>query len=180
MIESGNSKGKSKFVSYVFGIMMTLFICGYLFVMYRSKSFNSVITITICLFSIISLLTFIYAIYIRPSYAELPKQKSNEEFLELLRSTIDIPSKKICAYCQIEKPEKARHCFICKRCVLEHDQHCFMLNNCVGKDNRQFVIAYLSSTSILMGSIVLSVILLFTGTTCGKGKDSKEEDSKHH
>ena len=54
-----------------------------------------------------------------------------------------------------------------------------MLNNCVGKDNRQFVIAYLASTSILMFSIILSAILLFTGATCGDGKDSKKSDDEN-
>ena len=121
MIESGNAKGRHRLVSVVFGVVMTLFISMYLYVMFKSKSFDKPQVIAISLFSVISLLTFIYAIYIKPSYAELPKQRSADEFLELLRSNIDFPNKKICAYCQIEKPEKARHCFICKRCVLEHD-----------------------------------------------------------
>jgi len=106
----------------------------------------------------ISLVAYIYAIYIRPEYAQLPEQKGDEAFLHLLRGLGNTQNKKICAYCQIEKPEKARHCFTCKRCVLEHDNHSFMLNNCVGKANRKFVITYLSTTSILLTSIVASAI----------------------
>ena len=110
----------------------------------------------------ISLVAYIYAIYIRPEYAQLPEQKSDEAFLDLLRGLGNTQNKKICAYCQIEKPEKARHCFTCKRCVLEHDNHSFMLNNCVGKANRKFVITYLSTTSILLASIVASAIAHWT------------------
>ena len=41
-----------------------------------------------------------------------------------------------------------------------------MLNNCVGKDNRVFVITYLTSTSILLTSIIISAILSLVGTQC--------------
>jgi predicted amidophosphoribosyltransferase len=80
----------------------------------------------------------------------------------MLKKVEELPHKKICAYCQIEKPDKARHCFICKRCVLEHDKHSFFLNNCIGKENRAFVIAYLLSTSVLLSCIILSALLHFT------------------
>jgi len=110
----------------------------------------------IAVFAVISLLTYMYAVYIRPSYAPLPTNKSDEEFLDLLKRISHQHNKKICAYCQIEKPDRARHCFICKRCVLDHDKHCYMLNNCVGKENRIFVIAYLLSTVLLLGTMGLS------------------------
>ena len=58
--------------------------------------------------------------------------------------------------------EKARHCFICKRCVLEHHRHSFILNNCVGKRNRIYVISYLSITSILLVLIILSALFHYT------------------
>ena len=110
----------------------------------------------------ISFLSYIYAIYIKPEYAQLPIQKSDEDFLDLLKKLEDQPHKKVCAYCQIEKPEKARHCFICKRCVIYHDKHSYFLNNCIGKDNRGFMIVYLICTTILLSCIVLSALFHFT------------------
>jgi hypothetical protein len=113
---------------------------------------------TLAAFACGSLVTYVCAVYRKPEYCQLPRSSGDEEFLELLKKHAHKPNKKICAYCKIEKPEKARHCFICKRCVLEHDKHFLMLNNCIGKNNRCPVIAYLAATSALMGLIILSTI----------------------
>ena len=92
----------------------------------------------------ITLVTYAYAVYIKPEYCPVPPKRSDQQFLDLLKQISHNPEKKICAYCQIEKTERSRHCFICQRCVCEHDNHCFMLNNCVGRQNRPAVIVYLT------------------------------------
>lgn len=158
----GNDHGRLRLVSLGFGALMTCLIGAYIALVYVTEQFDTWETAIICSLAAISLINYIYAIYIRPEYAQLPRNKSHEEFLNLLKKTMNNQDAKICAYCQIEKPQFGRHCFICRRCVLEHDCHCFMLNNCVGKDNRGFVIAYLLSTSLLLFWIVLSALFHFT------------------
>mgnify|MGYP002630855935 CR=1 FL=1 len=141
---------------------MTLLISIYLTLIFLSKEFQNAEVWLISTLAAISAITYCIAVYVRPHYADLPENKSDEEFLNLLRRIIHHSNKKICAYCQIEKKEKARHCFICKRCVLEHDSHCFMLNNCVGKHNRRFVLTYIIFTMLLLLCITLSAFFHLT------------------
>ena len=165
MVDGRAGAGRHRLVSVLYGLSMAFLIAGYLTLSRFSGSSSNVSSDIVSFFAVVTFLTFIYAIYIKPQYAPLPKTKTPDEFLDLLKRTQHHQNtKRICAYCQIEKPEKARHCFICKRCVLGHDRHCFMLNNCVGKDNRVFVITYLTSTSVLLASILISAILSLTGT----------------
>ena len=167
----GDDQGRLRLVSFIFGALKAGLVGAYLTLIYLTDQFDTWESAIICSLAAISLINYIYAIYILPEYAQLPRNKSHEEFLNLLKSTMNNPDAKICAYCQIEKPQFGRHCFICRRCVLEHDCHCFMLNNCVGKDNRGFVIAYLFTTSLLLFWIVLSALFHFTDVLKDKNKD---------
>jgi len=159
---------------------MCAYNVGYLAVMYLSGEFQIYETSIVTALTIISMITYAYAVYIKPEYAQLPARRSDQQFLELLKTISHQPDKKICAYCQIEKTERARHCFICKRCVLEHDRHCFMLNNCVGKQNRPFVIAYLGATSILLVMMALSTIFHLTRVVPVSNNSSVGQDHQHN
>jgi hypothetical protein len=159
----------------MFGFLMCLIIGGYITMMYQSLEFEIYETTTIAAMASVSLLSYIYAIYIKPEYAQLSTSNSDEDFLHLLKKLEGEPNKKICAYCRIEKPEKARHCFICKRCVLEHDKHSFFLNNCVGKENRPFVLANQVCTSVLLLTIVLSALFHYTHVIGDKMPDDKHD-----
>ena len=172
-LETGNADGRYLITSIALTALTGLFVGGYLALMYYSKEFQAFETSSIAALAAICLITYIYAICIKPDYAQLPEEKTEEQFFNLLKTLVNQPSKKICAYCQIEKPDKARHCFICGRCCLEHDSHCFLLNNCVGKGNRGFVIAYLFSTSMLLSTIVFSAIFHMTNVI--NPKEEKED-----
>ena len=45
------------------------------------------------------------------------------------------PLPSYCKKCDIERPPRAHHCKVCKRCVLEYDHHCPWVNNCIGLNN---------------------------------------------
>ncbi|EGR27816.1 hypothetical protein IMG5_188420 [Ichthyophthirius multifiliis] len=60
----------------------------------------------------------------------------DEILLELFK--IENDQSKICIDCQILKPNRSRHCEICKQCVKVYDHHCPWINNCVGAHNLVF------------------------------------------
>lgn len=95
----GDDHGRLRLVSFAFGFLMTCLIGGYLALVYASPQYRLYETIAICSLAAISLINYIYAVYIRPEYAQLPKIKSDEALLSLLRRTHNQPDVKICAYC---------------------------------------------------------------------------------
>ena len=81
-----------------------MIIAVYITMMYTTMQFRLEEIVPISSMAAISLVTYIYAIYIKPEYAQLPATKSDEQFLDLLKKVEDLPHKKVCAYCRIEKP----------------------------------------------------------------------------
>jgi len=64
---------------------MMAMIGGYLAMMYLSEEFQIAETSLIASLAVISLLTYMYAVYVRPEYAQLPIERTDEEFLALLK-----------------------------------------------------------------------------------------------
>lgn len=45
--------------------------------------------------------------------------------------------KRFCQKCNFDKPDRAHHCRVCKKCILKMDHHCPWLNNCIGHRNQK-------------------------------------------
>lgn len=65
----GNDQGRLRFVSFGFGAIMTCLIGAYLTLIEVTDQFDTWETAIICSLAAISLINYIYAIYIRPEYA---------------------------------------------------------------------------------------------------------------
>jgi len=81
--------------------------------------------------SIKLLLSFIFVVRSNPGYI-VPASGPQFEMKELMKR---VPSKKLCPYCKVIKPERAVHCHICNKCVDRYEGHCMWIDNCVGRKN---------------------------------------------
>jgi palmitoyltransferase ZDHHC9/14/18 len=63
-----------------------------------------------------------------------------------------------CLICDIYKPPRSKHCYVCHRCVARFDHHCPMLGNCIGyKNHRPFWVFLALETLALVFSIYLNL-----------------------
>ncbi|KAH9514574.1 hypothetical protein Btru_025683 [Bulinus truncatus] len=59
---------------------------------------------------------------------------------------------RVCDYCEIMQPMRAKHCEDCSKCVRKFDHHCPWLEACIGERNHRFFWLFLLSTFILITS----------------------------
>ncbi|GIL74198.1 hypothetical protein Vretimale_1962 [Volvox reticuliferus] len=55
-----------------------------------------------------------------------------------------------CWPCRGPQTHGSHHCYICGRCVVDHDHHCPFIANCVGRANLRNFISFLGFTTIAM------------------------------
>lgn len=68
--------------------------------------------------------------------------------------------------CGVVQPLRARHCFICNRCVDRFDHHCGWTLNCVGRrSHRTFVLYLYTQMAFLLFAMAESIVsFVFAGT----------------
>eukprot|EP00041_Stephanoeca_diplocostata_P020420 m.456700 g.456700 ORF g.456700 m.456700 type:complete len:435 (+) comp21575_c0_seq1:257-1561(+) len=73
-----------------------------------------------------------------------------------------------CKICLLARPVRAKHCFVCKRCVRKFDHHCPYIGRCIGERNHgYFLIATLVNGALALFSVVLLYPLLPRGNRDG-------------
>lgn len=72
-------------------------------------------------------------------------------------------SEQICPDCEVVKPDRSKHCEICKACILTYDHHCPWVNNCIGARNYKYFYLFILSLFIQMNySLITTVIHYFS------------------
>ncbi|KAJ7794842.1 zf-DHHC-domain-containing protein [Mycena olivaceomarginata] len=62
-----------------------------------------------------------------------------------------------CRKCGQQRPERAHHCRICKRCVLKYDHHCpVRVNQCVGLHNERHFVMFMAYLVIACVSLSIT------------------------
>ncbi|XP_005112845.2 probable palmitoyltransferase ZDHHC12 [Aplysia californica] len=57
---------------------------------------------------------------------------------------------RVCDYCEIMQPMRAKHCEDCNKCVHKFDHHCPWLEACIGERNHRYFWLFLLSTLVLI------------------------------
>ena len=55
---------------------------------------------------------------------------------------------RLCHTCRVVRPNRAKHCRICDRCVAQFDHHCPYIYNCVGLRNRGWFLVFTLSVAV--------------------------------
>ena len=80
-------------------VFMVLLIGTYLFLMFKSGEFQIAETSVIATMAALSMVSYAFAVCVKPEYDCIHEDKTDEEFLELLKTFATDPSRKVCAYC---------------------------------------------------------------------------------
>ena len=73
-------------------------------------------------------------------------------------SQLKIKEKESCLKCQKDRPKRAHHCSICKRCFMKMDHHCPWVFNCVGFGNQKIFFLFVSYT--LLGTFFALIMFI--------------------
>ncbi|ESL06109.1 hypothetical protein TRSC58_06222 [Trypanosoma rangeli SC58] len=106
--------------------------------------------------------------FVRPAYLESSDNCTGELTLKDIEAkqresqweSVDgqLVERKWCSTCEIYRPMRAAHCYLCGLCVQEHDHHCSVIGVCVGRRNVRCFLLFLI-TAVFM-SLFPGVCLL--------------------
>ena len=81
---------------------------------------------------------------------EEEEEREGEEETGQMIPGEDGPKYRVCDYCEITQPMRAKHCEDCNKCVHKFDHHCPWLETCIGEQNHRYFWLFLLSTQTLI------------------------------
>jgi len=97
--------------------------------------------------SFTGIFTYLRALEVDPGFLRRRKAPATTELNKSEQETAN-PPKRICNFCNVEKPIGTRHCKICGRCVKRMDHHCPFIAGCVGVNNHHYLVMFLFYVSL--------------------------------
>ncbi|EPS59858.1 hypothetical protein M569_14949, partial [Genlisea aurea] len=69
---------------------------------------------------------------------------------------------RLCDKCSVNKPPRAHHCRVCRRCVLKMDHHCIWINNCVGCRNYNafLLLVFYATLASAYSAIIITISMI--------------------
>lgn len=115
-------------------------------------------------FNILSVLAFAYASIKSPGYLQRLDVTEKPTWSDLV---YQVNFNLLCPECEIIRPPRSRHCYLCGSCISRFDHHCEWLNSCVGGQNNVGFFVFLW---IFLGNIIVTILLIiffiYAATIC--------------
>ena len=93
-----------------------------------------------------------------------PKAPEHEDDSAQLTDESAVRDAPFCSECQHYRPPLAKHCHVCRRCVVRFDHHCPFTAQCIGAGNHHLFLAFVTSSAI-----EITVALLYTADSMHVG-----------
>ena len=143
-------------------IMEVTFTMNY-YIIFNSSSNHILRIISILIFeplALFTIITHLKSMLTSPGYVPIP-------FNQIISNEKEKKGENFCKQCNNNRPPRAHHCKICKKCTLKMDHHCPWVANCVGYYNQKnfYQFLFYSTISDLLAFIFLFVQFMNTDTT---------------
>lgn len=163
-----DSVGQKK---YFYLYLFIIVFLTYPFYLYHFNFFYENFTTTNCLFLLFNVplwYFFMRTLQTNPGYLEqnsssydlvlkqVPLHKDWEVLVE------NNPLSTLCHTCKLVRPERAKHCNLCGRCVTVMDHHCHFMNTCIGVKNRVLFLIYML-TAVVTGLLLCYLLRQLIG-----------------
>ncbi|KAM3919672.1 palmitoyltransferase ZDHHC13 [Leptodactylus fuscus] len=130
------------FISSVFWMFMTWFICFLPDLAYATVQVPFLITVFLLLY-------YFYKTWrTDPGYIRCSEEDKKQTIITLAEAgCLDV--RVFCTSCLVKKPLRSMHCHTCGACVAKFDQHCIWTGHCIGAGNHHYFVLFLFSLTIM-------------------------------
>eukprot|EP00659_Diplonema_papillatum_P015395 gene15395-23540_t len=85
-------------------------------------------------------------------------------------------TRRYCTSCNLLRPPRAAHCYVCNVCVDEYDHHCGLLGTCIGVRNYRYFVFFLFTTALLSSWVFYWTATAVMNQWTGRSFNRKKPD----